>query len=97
MERNWTTFYGRTVKQSELSHQHLSNILYYFELILETDQPFDIRHQINTRFGGICLPYHPLISFKSEIDELIRKGYTTGEIDAPIKVRGQWVGQIKYN
>ncbi len=95
-EKIWGTFYGRVMKVSELSHQHLSNILYYFELILETDQPFHIRHEINVRFGGIQLPYKPLISFKEEINELVRKGYTTGEINAPIKVRGQWVGEISY-
>jgi hypothetical protein len=43
------------------------------------------------------LPYHPLVSFREEINFLVSKGYTTGENDADIIVDGKWVGKIKYN
>lgn len=99
---NWTTFYGKTIKLTELSHQHLSNILYYFDLVLgfnnaNTHGLSHIKNELDMRFGGIKLPYHPMVSFTQEIDELVRKGYTTGELDANIVVDSKWVGSIKYN
>jgi hypothetical protein len=56
-----------------------------------------IQHELEKRFGGIVLPYHPLVSFREEINFLVSKGYTTGENDADIIVDGKWVGKIKYN
>ena len=96
-ENNWTTFYGQTIKVENLSHSHLSNILYYFDLVLNMGDVHPIRKELNRRFGGIQLPYYPLISFKAEIDELVNKGYTSGYPDADIVVNGKWIGKIKYN
>jgi len=93
----WTTFYGKSIKVSELSHQHLSNILYYFDLVLDMGNLQPIRKELNKRFGGIQLPYHPMISFINEIKELVRKGYTTGEPNADIIVKTKWIGKIKYD
>ena len=95
-ESTWTTFYGRTMLLSELSHGHLSNILYYFKLVLEMGEVKPVRDELEKRFGGIQLPYHPMISFRPEIDELVKKGYTTGENNGDIIVNGNWVGKIKY-
>ena len=65
----WRTFYGRQMKISEISHQHLSNIIHYYALVATMcNDPWEIQVEINQRFGGILLPYHPLISFTSEID-----------------------------
>jgi len=96
-EKIWTTAYGQAFKFENLSHSHLSNILYYFDLIVDVGDVEPIRKELNRRFGGVQLPYYPLISFKSEIDELIKKGYTTGNPNADIVVNGKWIGQIKYN
>lgn len=96
-EKIWTTTYGQTIKFENLSHSHLSNILYYFDLVLDMGDVYPIRVELIKRFGGIQLPYYPLISFKSEIDELVKKGYTTGYPNAEIIVKGKWIGKIKYD
>lgn len=93
---NWTTWYGSKINLSEMSHQHLSNILHYFKLLLGLDVP-EIRQELGVRFGGIQLPYHPMISFRQEINALVSKGYTTGENNADIIVDGKWIGKIIYN
>lgn len=96
-EKIWTTAYGQTIKFENLSHSHLSNIIYYFDLVLDMGELYPIRKELNRRFGGVLLPYYPLISFKSEIDELVKKGYTTGYPNAEIIVNGKWIGKIKYD
>lgn len=93
---NWTTAYGHEIHISKLSHQHLSNITHYFKYVVGTKPSGYIQHELEKRFGGIVLPYHPLISFREEINFLVAKGYTTGENDADIIVEGKWVGKIKY-
>lgn len=96
-ETHWHTFYGGIIKVSDLSHQHLSNILWYFDLVMEMGHLQPIQTELDRRFGGIQLPYHPNLAFRSEIDTLVKKGYTTHEIDAPIIVKGKWIGSLKYN
>ena len=32
--KKWTTFYGKEIEVASLSHQHLSNIHYYFNIVL---------------------------------------------------------------
>lgn len=96
-DTTWTTFYNRPINFTELSHQHLSNIIYYFELLLGKECDPRILLELNTRFGGIKLPYSPMISFTSEIEALVELGYTDGEINSSIIVNGKWVGQINYN
>jgi hypothetical protein len=94
----WRTFYGKNIKISELSHQHMSNIIHYYALVATIcNEPWEIQMEIKERFGGILLPYHPLISFTSEIDYLVSQGYTTGEPNADIVVNGKWIGKIKYS
>lgn len=98
-ESTWGTWYGKRIKVSELSHQHLSNIVWYFELVLGSGFSFmpQIQYELDTRFGGIKLPYQPMISFTHEIQALKRYGYTTGEPNADIMVDGKWVGKIVYS
>lgn len=96
MITKWGTFYGAVMEISELSHQHLSNILHHSKLVLGCSEPLEIRKQLETRFGGIQLPYHPMISFVEEIRVLKMKGYTTGEPNSEIVVGGKWIGEIKY-
>lgn len=94
----WGTFYGGRIPLSKISHQHLSNILYFYELVVDMIKPTPyIQMELDKRFGGIRLPYHPLVSFPEEIKVLVQKGYTTGELDADIIVNGKWIGKIKYS
>jgi len=95
----WRTFYGYDLPINELSHQHLSNIIWYYKLILNYN--FDINHEIynelNNRFGGICLPYKPLHSFVFEINRLFELGYITNKLNSDIIVDGKWVGKLSYD
>lgn len=94
---NWRTFYGKEIELNKMSHQHLSNITYYSRLVLGVEPHKAILNELTYRFGGITLPYHPLISFNYEIDALIAKGHTTGEPNADIfNENGIWIGKIKY-
>lgn len=93
----WETAYGLQINIKDLSHQHLSNITYYCKLVIGAETPELIGKELIKRFGGIILPYQPLINFKFEIDTLKTKGYTSGEPNADIIVDGIWIGQIKYS
>lgn len=65
----WTTFQGRKVKVSEMDHQHLSNIYWYYRVILGPayrelfESVLDI---CGVRFNGQVLPYRPHVEFKEE-------------------------------
>lgn len=95
-EFEWGTFYGTKMRVSEISHQHLSNILWYYKLVVKSKPTQHIQSELEKRFGGILLPYSPLLSFPEEIQALVNQGYTTGHPNADIKVNGEWVGKIKY-
>jgi hypothetical protein len=96
-ELEWGTFYGGRIPLSKISHQHLSNILWYYELVVDSIKVTPhIQVELEKRFGGIRLPYNPLLSFPEEIKALVEKGYTTGELNADIIVNGKWVGKINY-
>lgn len=89
------TFYGRMYEYSEMSHQHLSNVLWFGELFgWYSDE--HAQAEINERFGGIKLPYSPMISFKQEIDLLVQHNYVTNTIDSDIIVNGKWIGRLSY-
>lgn len=75
-ERVWTTYNGNKIPFGELSHQHLSNILWYFEIL------FNYRHnvlweELNNRFGGERLLWRPL-PISGEISWLRRNGHIHG-------------------
>lgn len=93
---HWTTYYGQAIDFNKMSHQHLSNITYYNRLVLGEEPPRVIINELEHRFGGIILPYHPLISFTREIEILKAKGHTTGEPNADIFNKGIWIGKINY-
>jgi hypothetical protein len=92
----WGTFYGRQTPISQISHQHLSNILWYYELVTNLAVTPLIQAEIDERFGGIRLPYKPLHSFTYEIDALYDMGYITDKISSDIIVDGKWVGRLEY-
>lgn len=93
----WGTFYGRSVDSSQLSHQHLSNIIWYFRVLLNSEPHTQIFIELNTRFGGIQLPYKPMHSFNWEIDKLFSKGYIANKHDSDVFVNGQWIGRLEYS
>ena len=92
----WRTFYGRKIEIKNLSHQHLSNIIWYYKLVVCDDVYPPIKDELKNRFGDICLPYYPLHSFTSEIDALFSFGYITNKHDSDIIVDGKWVGRLEY-
>jgi len=92
----WRTFYGKDVRFSDMTHQHLSNVIWYYKLVCKSEPHVEILNELKERFGGFLLPYVPLTSFTEEIQYLIRHGYTTGHHKADIIVDGVWVGKIKY-
>jgi hypothetical protein len=91
------TFYGRVIDYSELSHQHLSNILWFNELIGWGENDSYAEGELIRRFGSIRLPYSPLRSFVMEVDALFNRGYITNKHESDIIVKGQWVGKLAYN
>jgi len=106
MEKTRTTFYGKKILYSSLSHQHLSNIVWFNRIVWNkadifgktpNESPSEWAH-INKRFGGILLPYKPLISSKGEIETLDRMGFLkkVNKTDFDIIVYNKWIGEIKY-
>jgi hypothetical protein len=95
--QNWHTFYGRQIPLEQLSHQHLSNIIWYWEIIFKSRINQAVYDQIEKRFGGQKLPYRPLISFTNEIDTLFAMGYITSKLNSDIIVDGKWIGKIAYD
>lgn len=91
------TFDGRWLMYSELTHQHLSNIMWFNKLIWE-DPDLDMYavKEIKTRFNSKLLPYAPLHRFEGEIDILYAKGYITNKNESDVIVNGVWVGALKY-
>lgn len=94
----WQTFYGTKIPLSSLSHQHLSNITWYYKIVVGNDSTMvELYEIIRNKYGGIRLPYHPMISFTQEIDFLFNKGYITNKLDSDIIINGLWVGKLNYN
>lgn len=96
IEKVWRTFSGALIPASQLSHQHLSNIIHYYNIIIGRDHKFAIQELV-TRFGGVMLPYRPTIDFRSEINALVELGYTDGKPNSPIIINGKTIGNIRYD
>lgn len=102
------TFYGKTIEYKNLSHQHLSNIIWWNRIGANIDVTTDLNHgdfensanECNelSRFGNILLPYKPLISYREEIKDLEKRGYLVAinDIDYDIVIAGKWVGKVEY-
>lgn len=95
--KTWQTFYGIQIPISSLNHQHLSNIIWYWALIVKEPTPQEIQDELDRRFSGFKLPYRPLISFTSEINVLFAFGYITNKLNSDIIVEGKWIGELAYN
>lgn len=94
----WRTTYGKMINPSEMSHRHLSNIIWYFRIFWGSNpraKPHPaIGQELDKRFGGVQLPYQPLIMFEDEISSLVKLGHTDGKLGSEIFVNGICVGKI---
>ena len=94
----WGTWDGRWFDFNKLSHEHLSNIHYFMNLIspkiYEKDFRDLVREILLTKYGKI-LPYRPDPKFKGEIDYLRRLGYLKPNGD--IIVNGLKIGWYEKN
>jgi hypothetical protein len=83
MEKKWQTALGEVKKISELDHQHLSNILWFNEVLngytSEDSVQNELEHELMKRFNGLRLLWGPLplpacrnLQDRSEIDWIKR-------------------------
>lgn len=92
---SWTNTYGKKRKISKLSHQHLSNILWYHEILVPGSSHLfkHIEHQLILRFDGQRLEWKPL-PIPDEIETLYRMGLIDDQKN--ILYKGRKVGSIKH-
>lgn len=66
--QSWRTFNGRSVKPSEMDHQHLSNVYWFHILFCDALHKWAL-DEINARFNGQLLDYrpHPLFSYEFQM------------------------------
>ncbi|MFA5366676.1 MAG: hypothetical protein WC333_02230 [Dehalococcoidia bacterium] len=92
----WRTWDNRLIVMENLSHQHLSNIYYYVTYTLPEmyDQSTrdEVTRLIETKFGGVILPYKPHPDFVWEKEYLKRKGFLK-ENDNKIIIDGVKMGE----
>ena len=100
MKRVRRTFYGQEIKFDDLSHQNLSNMLWFNEILYPNykDKDKTFENLLTERFGGIRLAYKPLISFPQEIQMLENKGMLRGEgLNKDVIKDGKWIGRLEYS
>jgi hypothetical protein len=80
-EKVWTNALGIKTKLSEMSQEHLSNII-WFNQIFHNDrrstQHAIIIAELESRYGGILLPWKPL-PIPNEIDWIRELGLITSD------------------
>lgn len=94
----WTTWDGRKIPISKLTHQHLSNIIHFMTHINPNYQrhvQYAMKDELINRFNGSLLSYMPCADFTEEIDFLKNSGYLVaseniGQYD--IIVKGKKIG-----
>lgn len=95
----WGSFNGKTHTVETMDHQHISNISWYYKLLVgvtrrERTLEF-IMTEIERRFDGEILPYRPMASFRTEIDMLRGKGYIQDNgLNEDIIVNGEKIGEV---
>lgn len=93
----WITYDDKVVDMNEMSHQHMSNI-YWFTNVLFPESynvyiQLSIRNWLNRRFNGNILPYSPKPEFVGELNYLRKKGYL--KESNKIVINGQEIGEYK--
>ncbi len=95
----WGSFNGKTHTVETMDHQHISNISWYYKLLVgETRRERTLKlimEEIDRRFDGEVLPYRPMASFRTEMAMLKGKGYIQGSgLNEDIIVDGVKVGEV---
>lgn len=95
----WGSFNGKVHDTDTMDHQHISNIYWYYKLLVDIsyrDKTVEfILSEIDRRFNGEVLPYKPMDSFKIEIDALKKKGYIQDNgLNEDIIVNGEKIGEV---
>ena len=89
-ELQWTTYSGDVKKFSEIDHQHLSNILWFREILTGANLcNCEVQRALNSelkRFDGKRLPWKPL-PIENEIGWIREAAY--------INQRGEIIGTMK--
>jgi hypothetical protein len=90
-ELQWTTYSGEVKKFSEIDHQHLSNILWFREILTganfcNCEVQRALNSELRKRFAGKRLPWKPL-PIENEIDWIREAAY--------INQRGEIIGTMK--
>lgn len=65
-----STYDGRVIEYSNLSQQHLSNIIWFNKIFWNDDESPLEKEELNKRFEGKRLPYKPSKEFEDEIKYL---------------------------
>jgi len=55
----WRTADGRDIELNEITHQHASNIIWFYDIFLKTDHKL-IRQLINDKFNGVVFDFKTL-------------------------------------
>ncbi len=96
----WGSFNGKTHTLETMDHQHLSNIIWYYKLLVGQSSKRErilklIMGEIENRFEGVVLPYRPMDNFKTEIEALRSYGYIKDNgLNEDIVVDGEVIGQV---
>ena len=73
-EPTWVTGTGKRIPLSEIDHQHLSNILWYYKLLVGCEPHKRIMQLYREKFACIQLSFKPL-PIPHELYDLHKKGY----------------------
>jgi hypothetical protein len=90
------TFDNRVIDYSELTQQHLSNIIWFEIIIHNRDADKDAWFELVSRFDNEVLPYRPDPNFIQEFDYLMGMGFLEKKLNGEynIKYKGVIVGEI---
>lgn len=80
----WRTADGRDISLDEMTHQHASNIIWFYDIFLKVDHKV-IRRLINEKFNGVVLPFKPL-PIPNELSDMYKLGLITSNGDIIKKI-----------
>jgi hypothetical protein len=97
MNRIWTNAYGARRNFKQIGHQHLSNILWYNEVLVNRTRTNDhtmkqLDDELFSRYNGIRKNWKPL-PIPNEIDYLFKLGLIEG---SDIIWKGKKIGTIAH-
>ena len=93
----WRTADGRDIDLLELTHQHASNIIWFYRLLFDTEHRV-IHNLINTKFNGVILDFKPL-PIPNELRDLYNNGNITSNGHIVMRVglnKTAFVGSVTH-